>query len=245
MSLSINVQTDIDRITRWADEMQRNQIPFATALAITKTAKSTQDALKKTLQDTFDQPSPYITRGTFSTRATKRDPSALVGMKDKAARGASPALYVRESFAGGARGAKPFELAFQQIGALPAGMRAVPGPGMKLDRSGSPNRKTLKEIIGAIRAGMRVYAGRGRNAQQLGYFVVTPERTARTQKIQPGIYRRTGAGRGSKIVPVFFFVQEAVYEQVIDLEQVTNETVSSVFQDEFRAALERATATAR
>jgi len=246
MPASLKVDTrDIDRAMRGLSEKAKKQIPFATAVAITRTAKAVEKGLQKELGDTFDQPSRYITRGTFATKANKQTLSATVGMRDQSARGASPAQYVKESFGGGARGMKPYELAMQSMGALPAGYRAVPGAGIKLDKSGGPNRKALTEIFGALKRGARVYAGRGKNMRQEGYFVVSTTKTARTNALAPGLYRRTGAGRGSRIQAVFYFVREATYKKVIDLPAITKQGIDAVFSREFEAALAQALATAR
>lgn len=246
MPASIQINTrDIERAMRRLDDQARKHIPFATALALTRTGQALKKDLGQHLAKTFDNPSRYITAGTFSTSATKSNLSVTVGMRDQAPRGASPAQYVQESFAGGARGMKPYELAMQSIGALPPGMRAVPAAGIKLDRSGGPNRAQLAEIFGALKRGTRVFAGRGKRASEQGYFIVTPQRNAKTQHLEPGLYRRIKRGRDSNVVPVFLFVAEATYRKVINLPDLAQKTVSREFSNQFNAALNRATETAR
>lgn len=251
MAVNINVKSDIDKVMRKLADEARKQVPFATALAITRTAKAVEQDLRGELGSKFDRPTPYVAKGTFSTSAKKTDLTAWVGMRDQARRGASPAQYVKESFGGGARGLKPYEKVLKSMGVLPEGMRTIPGAGIKLDRNGNPPRRVLAEIIGAIRSRKNIYKGRGSGRglhAEIGYVVVTPGRkTPRTAHLDPGIWRRTNhLGKDERyIVPVLLFVEEATYRQVIDLAKVSGKTIKRVFRAEFNRALERAMRTAR
>lgn len=247
MVASINVKSDIDRVVRRLAADARGQIPFATALALTRTAKKVEGALRGELGKVFDTPAPYVARGTFITPAKKANLEAHVGMKDENnGRGVSPAKYVRESFSGGMRGQKPFEVAMRAMGVLPAGWKAMPGEGLKRDRYGAPDRKQLAEIMGSLRTRMRAYKGRGKRMQAVGYFAIRPgDARAQSRHLVPGIFRRIQAGRGSALQPVFVFVTEAAYRVRLDLQKIGDDTVRDEFTAEFEAALARALESAR
>lgn len=244
--LSINIATDIRGALRGLDNLARSQVPFATARSLTATGQDVRDALGIAVRDGFDRATVFITRSPFSTVASKAKPEVTVGIRDGNNGRASPADYVREHFSGGARGHKPMEKAMQAIGALPAGWRAVPGAGMKLDVNGNPNRKAVAEILGAVRTGMRVHSGRGRRAATQAYFVrAVGAGDKRTAHLAPGIYRRTSRGGETALVPVFLFVDEASYQAVIDLPRLAADVIGRKFAGHFEAALAQAIRTAR
>lgn len=218
----------------------REQLPFAAALAITKTAKSVEARLQSDMASAFKSPSPYVKRATFTQIANKRDLTATVGIKDmKPAGGTAPSLLLKEHFTGGARGRKPFEKAIETIGGLPHGWRAIPGSGIKLDAYGNPSRKEISEMLGALRTKMQVFKGRGKRQMLIGYFIVP---VGATTHLHPGIYKRMAR---QSIKPLFIFVQSAAYKKVIDFERSANEVVAREFQPNFDAAFSSAMSTAR
>lgn len=243
MSPAINVSHNIADVERELSRIARDQLPFATALAITRTAKIIDRELAGEMRGALDNPTPYIAKSTFSTSATKRDLNATIGMRDQASRGASPAQYVQEHFTGTARGMKPYEVALQSIGALPSGMRAVPGNGIKLDRFGNPNRRDVQEVIGAIRRGLSVFKGKGKRTVLTGYFVRKPD-DARRQALhlEPGVWRRIGR---DAVIPVFLFVEEASYRKRFNLPKLARDVIDREFERELGAAIDQAVRTAR
>jgi hypothetical protein len=241
----INISDNLREVTADLTRLERDQAPFATAVAMTRTVKAIEADLRKDLVSTFDKPTPWVAKGTFATSATKRELTAEVGMRDKGGK-STPALYMREHFSGRERGAKPFERVFHRIGFLPDGYRAIPGNGMKLDGFGNPNRRQLSELIKQLQSGWRVFQGKGKRQSLVGYFVVTPERKdKRTEHLIPGIWRRIQKGKDSAVIPVFVFVPKADYGKVIDIEKIAHETIRRVFAQEFSKAIERAMRTAK
>jgi len=216
----------------------RDQLPFAAAMAITKTAKSVEARLQSDMAGVFKSPSPYVKRATFTQIANKRDLTATVGLKDmKPAGGTAPSLLLKEHFIGGMRGRKPFEKAIESIGGLPHGYRAIPGAGIKLDAYGNPSRKEISEMLGALRAKIQVYKGRGKRLMLVGYFIVP---VGADTHLHPGIYKRFAR---KSIKPMFIFVQSAAYKKVIDFERSANEVVASEFQPNFDVAFSFAMST--
>lgn len=235
----ITVQVDTRETTRWLNDVQKKQVPFATALALTRTAKKLEQSLQQEMAAKFESASPYTLRGTFSTSATKRNLTAMVGVKDKKpAGGTAPATLLKEHFSGGPRGNKPMEVAMAAIGSLRSGWRAVPGAGMPLDAYGNPKRTVVREILGALRSNMQVHKGRGKRRALVGYFVVPVGATGR---LVPGIYWRSARA----IRPMFVFVQSQTYRKRFDLPVLAQRVVSAEFPNQFNAALSSALATAR
>ena len=230
----------MDGVKRLLGEMGEKQVPFATAVAITKTAKSVEKRLQADMSRAFKSASPFVQRATFSTSATKANLSATVGIKDKKpAGGTAPSVLLKEHFTGGVRGNKPFEKALITMGVMPQGYRAIPGNGMKLDAYGNPSRREIGEMLGALRSRMQVFKGRGKNVALVGYFVVP---VGAASKLHPGVYKRIDR---AVLATMFIFVRRASYQKVIDFERDATRVVASEFQQNFDAALINAMRTAR
>lgn len=230
----------MDDLRRKLNDIGGKQVPFAAARAITQTAKSVEKKLQADMAGAFKSPSPYVKRSTFATVATKASLSATVGLKDqKPSGGTAPAVLLKEHFTGGRRGNKPFEKAIIALGAMPAGYRAVPGGGMKLDAYGNPSRKDIGEMLGSLRSRTQVWKGRGKNVELVGYFVVPAGAQGR---LPAGIYKRVARGA---LRCMFIFVKQADYRKVLDFERTAQQVVAAEFQPNFDKAFAEAMRTAR
>ncbi len=208
------------------------QSRFAAAVALTRTAKQVETRLQQDMASTFENPTPWVLKGTFTKSATPQTLTATVGSKDR------QSLYVKEHFESGFRGQKPYELALVSIGALPSGYRAIPGSGMKIDNRGNPSRAQLRELIGSLSSRMQVAKGRGKNTKLVGYFAVMP---GSLSHLAPGIYWR----QGRAIKPMLVFVQQAGYRKVLDLPTIAADVVNKEFAQQFGLAFDQAMRTAR
>jgi hypothetical protein len=233
----ITIKVDTGGAERWLSDLQKKQLPFATAKALTATAKLVESDLKREMLGEFDNPSPYTKNSTFSTSATKTNLSAVIGLKDKGQR-VAPATLLKEHFTGGMRGGKPMERTMMALGVLPVGWRVVPGQGLKLDSYGNPNRNQVREILGSLRNKTSIYKGKGKRMALVGYFLIP---IGTDSSMTPGIYLR----QGRAIKPMFIFVRQAGYRKVIDLPGIASKVVAKSFNAQFAAELQRALATAR
>lgn len=69
--LSISVKADVAEVTRYLSKVERKQLPFATALALTRTAQDAQKAVKAQLPRKLDRPKPFTISGVAVLRADK------------------------------------------------------------------------------------------------------------------------------------------------------------------------------
>lgn len=230
----------LEELRRRLSDMGSRQVPFAAAKAITQTAKAVEARIQHDMAGAFKSASPYVKRATFSTSATKANLSATIGLKDqKPSGGTAPAVLLKEHFTGGLRGNKPFEKAIAALGGMPAGYRAVPGSGIKLDAYGNPSRKEIGEMLGSLRSRMQVFKGRGKNTALVGFFIVP---VGAKSHLHAGIYKRVARGA---IKAMFLFVSKAAYRKVMDMERSAREVVAREFQPNFDAAFTEAMRTAR
>lgn len=240
--ITINVSDNIKDITRGLDDFARQQVPFATAQALTFTARNAAADLKRELGSVFDRPTPFIANSPFFTAASKSRLEATVGIRDKGGR-ATPAQYLKEHFDAGARGNKPMEKALRAAGYLPAGWLAIPSnDGVKKDAFGNVSRATVARILGALKQGTTARQG----ASAFRLFVVPPgDKRKATRHLAPGIWSANRVGDSMVLKPVFLFVQAARYEKVLDLQKTVGATVQREFARQFGIALSAAIRTAR
>lgn len=79
--ITVNVRVDITRALSKMKDIAQNQVPFATALALTNTAKQVQSVLTAKLDESFDRPTPFTKRAIGTERATKAQLSSRVFIK--------------------------------------------------------------------------------------------------------------------------------------------------------------------
>lgn len=240
----ITIKVDTREATRWLNDVQRKQIPFATSVALNKTARLAQAGIKSEMQRVLDRAKPYTLGGTFVSNSTKSSLTAIVGLKDKASSGRAVATYLAPLVAGIPRHQTGWERALQSMGAIPDGMRAVPAAGAKLDAYGNLNRRQVTEIMGSLRSRLRTFGGKGKRAQATGYFVSMSSQP-NTKHLPSGIYCRIERSGTSVIQPVVIFVARANYRPVLKIAMTVRDIVSNNFNREFDGALSQALSTAR
>ena len=126
--LTFTVKTNVDQVMRGLEGKLREQIPFATAKALTQTAKDVQRAESAEIGKVFDRPSPFTRGAVGITPATKQSLSAKVFLKD------IQAAYLKLQVEGGQR--------FPKRRAL-----VLPGSGLRLNQYGNIPRGKVKALL--------------------------------------------------------------------------------------------------
>lgn len=247
--IELNVKADIKEATRWLNDIQRKQIPFATSVAINNTAKDVQDALAGETR-VFDRPKPLTKKGTFLQRSTKANLTAVVGLKQRQY-GGPVNEYLQAEVDGGRRADKRSEILLQRAGILPVGYQTRPGSGARLDSYGNMSRGQIVQILsyfktfGLIKESGR-FKGQDTKSAKLNrtraraaveYFVV-PEG-------QPGLATGVWMRRGRTLAPILIFIRPATYSKRYDFYGVARKTARSKLDKHFADALRRALETAR
>ena len=98
--MRISVQADIRQLTRHLNRLQKKQIPFATAKALTLTAKDAQRSVQRQMPAKLDRPRPQTIKALRVKPATKRRLQAEVYFLDWAAD------FMRYQVAGGTERAR-------------------------------------------------------------------------------------------------------------------------------------------
>lgn len=256
------IKSNIADSLGFVGQLFHNQIPFAAAVALTRTAWAARSAIRAEMQTQFDRPTPTTLDSTLVKRATKADLASRVYVKDDAFKGTAPTKYLGPQVYGGDRGLKRFERALQARGLLPPGMVAVPGGAATLDQYGNVSRGQIVEILSYLQAfGEQGYRAnmseRRRDKLQRGtatsrgynYFVLLK----REGKLPPGVYKRMAYGRDPRVAhlaysgakPVFVFVRMPHYKPRLPFEEIARRAAEERFEGEFVQAFNEAVESAR
>lgn len=223
IQMKISMETLGDRDLEQFLKGFEDQLPFATAMGLTRTAKDVQAAEKGHLRGVLHRPLARTVNSIRVKPATKADLSAYIWITDEAHKGTPPLAYLRAQVAGGQRRPKRFENALRMAGILPAGSYVVPGKDAPLNAAGNLSAGTYNKILTALRASSDPMQNRTdsrrsqRKAAAANYFVMKSAG-------QPlGIYQRTNR---STIKSILHFVTKApAYAQRIHFSEVADKVV--------------------
>lgn len=228
--LKISVKHDLNKVIARLDRMGRSQVPFAAAVALTRTAQAVQRAMPEALERELDRPTEFTKRGTFIVPAKKSTLEARVGFKDR------QAAYMGYQIEGGVR--QPTKKALR-----------LPGE-VVLDAFGNLPKGTIAKLVAAAKAGKygavvkkRLGIGdRRKKAGDLSLFYGQPKGHP---GLPVGIWRRMPGTPGT-IVPVIVFPkQSAHYKPRFKFKALAERVVRETFPREFAIALDSAIRTAR
>lgn len=248
MRLGLKALADVERLKTRMSAYEK-QFPYATALALTRTAQAGQAAVVRSMQNRFDRPTPWTLRGTYIKPASYRDatPEAEVFLKTDAYGGTPAVKYLYPEVRGGKRNIKRYERALQVAGILPRGMFTVPGTKVKLDRYGNMSAGLINAMLSQLRVNPDAYQNattskRSRRTRKLrgGFFVVR-----KGDRLKPeGVWYRNPTQKRT-VYPFLVFVSRAGYRPTLPFDDVVRTEFNQSFAVNFGDALAKAIATAR
>jgi hypothetical protein len=236
MKLSANMDTSgLEKtLTGW----EQNQLPFATASALTKTVKLVQVATVAEMRKVLNKPTPFTLNSTVVRPATKSKLFAELILKNANQKGAPPSVWLEPNIEGGIRQAKRTETMLRQKGFLPGDMFYVPGTGASLNRYGNWNAGELIKVMSALQAlpQMGYLANKSSrlsarvNANAGTYFVGKPA----GGRLPLGVYQRKPDG---SLKAILVFVKTPQYHKILPFYELAREVYGSNFQAQFNVAL--------
>lgn len=229
------------------NDLEREQLPFATALALTRTAESVEEFLVGQMRTRFDRPTPYTLNSLRVFPATKTKLVARVWMKDEAVKAAPATKWLSPEIYGGQRNDKRAEVMLRAKGILPDGKFVVPGKGAKLDRYGNISRGQLTQAL----SGVGGFTEQGYDANATGSARSRRKGNARRYFVmfdgdrKPlGIAERTGNGR-DKLSILLAFVARPSYRKAFPFHELAEQHAEAQLPGQFRAAIAEAMRTRR
>jgi len=254
--IEVNVEDDFDKLSKGLTRLEREQLPYAAARALTDTAKLAQGGYRQRLPSIFDRPTPYTMNSSRVQPARKDNLEASVELRDFAAKGTPAAKYLGPEIEGGARNVKRFERALALAGIRSPSGFAVPGRGASLDQYGNMSRGQIVQILSQLNAmadrtqnvsarttaklaRKGLLARHGKRLAPGQYFLATSKRDGEPL----GIYKLVGRGR---VEPVMIFPRRAPrYTMRLDFYGLMEKSYRANFGRLLAEWLEKAVATAR
>jgi len=241
--IAIRVNTDLSRFKKRLNDLALKQVPFATAKALTLTAKDAQAEAQRVMQQVFDRPTPFTLRSLFIRPATKARLSSMVYVKDDPFNGvASAARMLGHEYEGGTRTHKRLEGALLRAGLISSGEFVVPGAAARLDRYGNMSRGQVQQILSQLNAAHdpAAWASKSkrsrRNVRKAGAMF-----WSRGGALPRGAWQRNGR----HVRPLLIVIRAPHYRQRMNLEQIVERVQASAFPRHFERALADAIGSAR
>lgn len=221
---TINATDNLDQLTRWARFVAADQIPFATSVALNKTAQEATAAVTRLMPQVLDRPTDFTMRAWSFERSNKGRLTAVVFAKD------SQAKYLRWQVAGGAR--QPNKKAQR----LPSEI--------KLNEFGNIPRGEVARLIRAAQEGKRLTRRRSERvgvSSKVDLFYGDPG-----NGMPPGIFKRVVQGDRHVLVPIIVFpARAAQYKPRLPLVATVRGVVRTRFDANFAQAWSAAIRSAR
>lgn len=240
--LTFRVTDDVKAMADAIGNIGQRHIPFATVVALTRTAVQAKQDLRTAMEQQLDRPTNWTLNSLYTKPATMADPVATVWIKDKAA-GIPAAKYLTPQIDGGKRSHKRFERALQLSGILPAGWYVMPGSAAPIDAYGNIAGRYYSSVLAQLQASgtpeknkpkgssMRV---RGRQAQ---LFAMSKPHG----RLKPGIYQRFKFAHGSAVKPLFIFTRKPPhYARRYRFWETIEQTAKQQFPVQFARAFDEA-----
>ncbi len=235
--MQLGISADTKDFEKTLQGWERDQLPFATARALTQTGQLVKNAVRGTMGISFDRPTPYTLNSVYLKPATKTNLVAEVNLKNWASKGAPPSRYLQPQVQGGGRPPKYSEIAFQKKGILPGGMLWVPGKGAKLNQYGNIMPSLIVQIMSATgshwkagyTANVAKHAEKRINKTTLDIFV-----SERGGHLPFGVYQRMANG---DIKPLLIFVEQVHYSVRLPFKQIATNVYNVNFARLFEASL--------
>ena len=200
-----------------------NQLPFATSVALNRTARDVQQALKAQTTQSFNQPTAFTRNAFRYTQSSKASLLATVfSSPDRS--------YIPVQSFGGQRRLKGYEAFIRGLAkgeGSPLPNRKIVPTRLAVNQAGNPKRSLFSQIESGLST-----------TDQGGFFIGTPRGGSR----EPGVYRRS---RG-RLFPYFIVADsEPLYRPLFPFNRVGQSTIKQSYPLHISAAVEKALQSAR
>ena len=236
-----DIHVDLTQFRRDMSAIEREQMPFATRLALNETAKEVVEDFRSEMVRAFDRPTPWTLNAFHVKWATKTNQVATVQRKTPQ-RGRH---YLEVQSAGGVRPQTALEKLVASRLKYGGIVRTIaPAGGARLNTYGNWSPAQRNQVLSAIKAQRDARSNTTKRSQKRAksrsqFFVPKPG-----SKLSSGVFERRGKrGKLKKIVHISG--SSSSYRQRVQFEKVAVRRVSMSFEKNFATAFARAMATAR
>lgn len=231
MTVQIDIRHNIADVKRWLDDAQKKQVPFASILAMTLTARDVKAEEITVMKRVFDRPTPYTLNALQAIPATKQTGMASVEFKTG---GGTPAKrFLNPNVHGGPRSQKSHE---KQISTILKGYSyLVPARTMPVNAYGNVAGGTFRKIISQLKvsndpAANASKSSKSRRKRKSQAFFVNPRGNMVMER------------KGNEVKPALIAVRSPVYRKRFPFYETAQAVVKERIGINFEVAFQRAMA---
>ncbi|MBO3274118.1 hypothetical protein [Pseudomonas schmalbachii] len=215
--------------------VNKDQIPFATALALTRLGQRVKAEEIAAMRQEFDRPTPWTLKSLYLKAANKRTQQARVWFIDYASKGTPAGKYLMPQVFGGQRRQKPGESAMTSRAKLPRNRYLVPGKKARRNQYGNLAGSEIQKVLANIRGGRDAHTDT-KSPGKASYFFGKP-REGRGGDLRPNrpiaVWRR----QGRKLWPYQVEVAQTNYQPRFDFFGIADEVIAKHYDQELAKAL--------
>ncbi|MEN6620004.1 MAG: hypothetical protein ABFD50_00415 [Smithella sp.] len=243
------------------------QVPFATSLALNRTAAQVKQELEKQMPNYMDRPTLYTLRSLKIDVSTMKHPvsgnrklEATIRYKDKsdAGKGNPASNFMLPQVEGGKRVVKGFEAGLRRVGVLPNDMYIALGAACPIDAYGNIPSSLIVQIMSyfqATRNNITWMSQKRKDKLKKGTkknigidYIVSygPGTWSGRQHLPAGIYKREyHFGNRTRVRPIMMFVKEPSYKKRFPFYDIAQKIVDQNLKSNFEEAMNEAIRTAK
>lgn len=231
--MQFDVRSNIVEVGRWMTDAQRRQLPFASALAMTRTAKDIQAQEIVTMRRVFDRPTPYTLNALRVVPARKTTLEAKVEFRDWGA-GTPAKRFLNPEVHGGPRSQKGFE---RRLGSIINGVSYWrPASGAPLNAFGNITGGQIKRVLSQM------------GSQDQGFSAATKSRRSKAKRSAKAFFKHPTKAlimerRGKKAFPFLVAVRNPTYPKRFPFYEVAGRVLRDRLGPNFVKAFDQAMAT--
>lgn len=240
--INISATSNVEALSRAFRLLGEKQMPFALAVAATRTGQIVKAKLLAELIATVDRPTPQTQKALYLRTANKKKPEARVWFKDDWNSGIPADRYLEPQVAGGARRPKRLEVALRKRGILGGNEWAIPTTDVLNQYGNMPGALAMKILSGLgaaeTNAGVTANASGSAKSKKKGnarrFFVAKIKKTK-------AVWERKNTAFGVAIRPVLVFVtRQPTYRERYKFFEIAQQTVAENYLPVFMDAVDRA-----
>lgn len=232
--MQFDIRSNAREISRWLDDTQKKQIPFATVLAMTLTARDIQAGEISVMNKVFDRPTPYAINALKVTPATKRTMIASVSFREGVTGRTDAKRFLNPEVHGGARSRKSSE---RQMAGLMSGRKFfVPDRSLARDAYGNVPGSLFVKILSQLKVSRDATQNATNSSKSKN------KRKAESYFVPKGsnmLLRRNG----KQVTPVLNFVVAPSYRKRFPFYETAEKIYMDKYNVNFEVAFQRAMAT--